>query len=65
MAKSTLLIHGGLGNQLFQFFFALNKLNGNTKLLRIIIAKKKNLHLLMIFTIKRFSLQENLFFLKL
>ena len=34
-----------------RFFFALNKLNGNTKLLRIIIAKKKNLHQLDIFDV--------------
>ena len=51
MVKSTLIIHGGLGNQLFQFFFALNKLNGDTKLLKIIIAKKKNPSQLDIFDI--------------
>lgn len=51
MAKSTLIIHGGLGNQLFQFFFALNKLNGDTKSLKIIIAKKKNTSQLDIFDI--------------
>ena len=31
----------GLGNQLFQLFFALNKLKGDSKLLKIIIANKK------------------------
>tara|TARA_Y100001978_G_scaffold199320_1_gene213433 strand:+ start:223 stop:1071 length:849 start_codon:yes stop_codon:yes gene_type:complete len=60
MAKSTLLIHGGLGNQLFQFFFALNKLNGNTKLLRIIIAKKKSLHQLDIFDVLKKKEIENI-----
>ncbi len=51
MSKSNLIIHGGLGNQLFQFFFALNKLNGDTKSLRIIIAKKKHSYQLEIFDI--------------
>ena len=60
MSKSTLIIHGGLGNQLFQFFFALNKLNGNTKLLRIIIAKKKNSYQLDIFDIIRKNKIQNI-----
>lgn len=60
MAKSTLLIHGGLGNQLFQFFFALNKLKGNTKLLRIIIAKKQNLNQLDIFDVLKKKEIENI-----
>ncbi len=41
MIRSNLILHGGLGNQLFQLFFALNKLKGDSKLLRIIIANKK------------------------
>ena len=41
MTKTNLIIHGGIGNQLFQFFFALKKLNGEGKLLRIIIANNK------------------------
>ena len=42
MTKTNLIIHGGIGNQLFQFFFALKKLNGEGKLLRIIIANNKH-----------------------
>ena len=51
MHKTTVIIHGGLGNQLFQFFFALKIVNNNKKFLRVILPKVKQSNNLDIFDI--------------
>ena len=51
MHKTTLIIHGGLGNQLFQFFYALKRVNNNKKILRVILPKVKKSNNLDIFDI--------------
>ncbi len=44
MVKTTIILHGGIGNQLFQFFFALKQVNSDLQLLRVIIPRHRRIN---------------------